>query len=172
MTSLGLNATLDRYDRELGESLRGQVGARRRLAEVCGLAAGVMSPAYRILVLTLILWRPTRARGLRALAAAVLAASIAKRLRDTIRRPRPGTRPGGGLPSRHAAASVAIAAVLTERRTGLGLPMALITAIGLLGRVATGDHDPGDVIAGVVLGGIVARVMIRITGRRRANAAD
>jgi membrane-associated phospholipid phosphatase len=172
MVSPGLNATLERYDRELGERLRGRVGARRGLAELFGVAADVMSPAYRVLVLTLILWRPTRARGLRAFAAAVLAAVIAKRLRDAIRRPRPGPRPDGGLPSRHAAASVAIAAILVDRRSGLGLPVALITAIGLVVRVTTGEHDPADVIAGALLGGIVARVTVRMTGGRRTAAAD
>lgn len=172
MTTPGLPSTLDQFDRDLGERLRGHVGARRRLAEIFGLAADVMSPAYRVLVLTLILWRPTRNRGLRALAAAVLAALIARRVRDGIRRPRPGTRPEGGLPSRHAAASVAIAAVLSERRSGLGLPLALITAIGLLGRVTTGDHDPADVIVGAVLGGMVARVIMRMTPGRRPGADD
>ncbi len=170
MTSPGLNATLDRYDRDLGGRLRVRVGARRQMAGLFGLAADVMSPAYRVLVLTLILWRPTRARGLRALVASVLAALIAKRLRDAIRRPRPGCRPEGGLPSRHAAAAAAIAVVVSERRAGLGLPMALITAVGLVGRVTTGDHDPADVISGAVLGGIVARGVVWITAGRRATA--
>lgn len=172
MTTSGRTTTLERYDRGLGDAVRDRVGARRRLADLFAIAADVMSPAYRVLVVTLILWRPTRSRGLRALVGAVLAALVAKRLRDEIARPRPGARTEGGLPSRHAAASVAIAAILAERRKGLGLPMALITAIGLMGRITTGDHDPADIISGALLGGTVARLVLRLSGRRAPVAAE
>lgn len=171
MTTAGRTTTLERYDRELGDAVRDSVGARRRLAELFAIAAEVMSPAYRVLVLSLILWRPTRARGVQALAGAVVAALIAKRLRDEIARPRPGTRTEGGLPSRHAAAAVAIAVILAERRKGLGLPMAVVTAIGLMGRITTGDHDPADIISGALLGGTVARLVLRVS-RRHGPTAD
>ena len=46
--------------------------------------------------------------------------------------------------------------------------MAVITAIGLSGRISTGDHDPADVVAGALLGGVVARVVARL-GRSRGR---
>jgi len=163
------NETFDRLDRELGARLRGRLGGRGCLARTLALAADAMSPLYRFAVLVLILWRPTRVRGVRALVAAVVAALIAKRIREGVARPRPGVRVEGGLPSRHAAAAVAIAGVIAERRRGLALPVAVITAVGLAGRITTGDHDPADVVAGAVLGGVVASVVARV-GRRPTRA--
>jgi len=167
-----LHETFDRFDRELGTRLRERVADRSRLARTLALAADVMSPLYRLVVLVLILWRPTRVRGLRALVAAVAAALIAKRMRDGIARQRPGLRTDGGLPSRHAAAAVAIAGIVAQRRRALGLPMAAITAVGLMGRISSGDHDPVDIIAGAVLGGVVARVVGGLGRTRSADAAD
>ncbi len=164
-----LHETINRLDRELGARMRGRVARRGRFARTLAVAGGVMSPLYRIMVLALILWRPTRMRGIRALIGAVAAAMIARRMRDGIARPRPGVRAEGGLPSRHAAAAVAIAGIVAERRRRLSLPMAVITAIGLSGRISTGDHDPADVVAGAVLGGVVARVVARV-GRSRSPA--
>lgn len=163
-----LHENISRLDRKLGASLRSRLAGRGRIARFLAVAAGVMSPVYRVMVLALILWRPTRMRGVRALIGAVAAALIARRMRDEIDRPRPGARPEGGLPSRHAAAAVAIAGIIAERRRGLGLPMAVITAIGLSGRISTGDHDPADVVAGALLGGVVARVVARL-GRSRGR---
>jgi len=164
-----LHETINRLDRELGARMRGRVARRGRIARTLAVAGGTMSPLYRIMILALILWRPTRMRGIRALIGAVAAAMIARRMRDGIARPRPGGRAEGGLPSRHAAAAVAIAGIVAERRRRLGLPMAVITAIGLSGRISTGDHDPADVVAGAVLGGVVARVVARM-GRSRSPA--
>src|SRR5271157_826280 len=167
-----LHETIDRFDRELGACLRECVADRSRLARTLALAADAMAPVYRLVVLVLILWRPTRGRGLRALVAAVAAALIAKRIRDGVARPRPGLRSGGGLPSRHAAAAVAIAGIVAQRRRALALPMAAITAVGLMGRISSGDHDPVDVVAGAVLGGVVARVVGELAPTRSADAAD
>jgi len=63
---------------------------------------------------------------------------------------------------------LAIAGIVAERRRALGLPVAAITAVGLMGRISSGDHDPGDVVAGAILGGIVARVVGGV-GRRRST---
>jgi membrane-associated phospholipid phosphatase len=171
MPRTALHETIDRLDRELGARLRDRVAARPRVARALAIAADVMSPAYRVIVVVLILWRPTRMRGVRALIAAASAALIAKRMRDAIDRPRPGLRAEGGLPSRHAAAAVAIAGIVAERRRALGLPMAAITAVGLTGRISSGDHDPVDVVAGALLGGIVARVVGRLGRSRSAERA-
>lgn len=162
MPTTTLHETLDRLDRALGARLRDRLAGRSRIARALALAADAMSPLYRFVVLVLILWRPTRARGVRALVAAVSAALIARRMRDAIARPRPGLRAEGGLPSRHAAAAVAITGIVAQRRRGLGLPMAVITAFGLMGRISSGDHEPADVVAGAVLGGLVARVVGRL----------
>jgi len=166
MTNPDAQAPFDRYDRRLGAFLRARLNARASVARVLAGAANTMSPAFRVLVAILILWRPTRRRGLRALVAAVLAALLAKRLRDDIARPRPGARIEGGMPSRHAAAAVAIASVLADRRRGTGLPLAVITALGLAGRLSTGEHDPADLVAGALLGRGVARLVTRISAPR------
>jgi len=174
MPDSDMPAVLNRYDRELGKTLRTHLSASPSLAHVLASAARALSPVFRILVAILILWRPTRMRGLRALAAAVIAALLAKRLRDEIARPRPGMRTEGGLPSRHAAAAVAIASVVADRHRGAGLPLAIITAVGLIGRISTGEHDPGDVIAGALLGRGVAGLVVRFGAccakRRRPRA--
>jgi membrane-associated phospholipid phosphatase len=166
-----LHQTFNRLDRELGASLRTRVAGRRRTARSLAIAAAAMSPVYRVVVVALILWRPTRMRGVRALVAAAFAALIARRMRNQLARPRPGARPEGGMPSRHAAAAVAIAGIVAERRPGLGLPMAVITAVGLTGRISTGDHDPADVLAGALLGGVVAGVVARVSRGRDRGAA-
>lgn len=167
MIRLATPAALTHGDRALGARLRGVLTRRTAVARTLECAARAMSPAYRLAVLALILWRPTRLRGLRALAAGVIAAMAAKRLRDEVSRPRPGQRDGGGWPSRHAAAAVAVASVVAERRPAIGVPLAVATGVGLLGRVSTGDHDPADLVAGAVLGRLVARLVL---AGRQANA--
>jgi undecaprenyl-diphosphatase len=171
MQKTTVRETLDRLDRRLGAHLRDRVAGRGRTARALAVAADAMSPLYRLVVLVLILWRPTRVRGVRALVAAVAAALIARRMRDDIARARPGARVEGGLPSRHAASAVAIAGIVAERRRGLRLPMAVITAIGLMGRISTGEHDPADVVTGALLGGVVARIVARL-GRSRSPGAS
>ena len=169
MPTTTVHETLDRLDRALGARLRARLAGRPRTARALAIAADALSPLYRAVVLVLILWRPTRARGVRALVAAVSAAVIAKGMREAIARPRPGLRADGGLPSRHAAAAVAITGIVAQRRRGLGLPMAAITAFGLLGRVSSGDHEPADIVAGAVLGGLVASAVGRLG---RADSVD
>ncbi len=172
MPTTTLHETLDRLDRALGARLRDRLAGRSRVGRALAIAADAMSPLYRFVVLVLILWRPTRVRGVRALVAAVSAALIAKRMREAIARPRPGQRAEGGLPSRHAAAAVAITGIVAQRRRGLGLPMAAITAFGLMGRISSGDHEPADVVAGAVVGGLVARVVGRVGRSRSADQPE
>ena len=169
MPTTTLQETLDRLDRALGARLRDRLARRSRAARALAIGGDALSPLYRVVVVVLILWRPTRARGVRALVSAVCAAVIAKRMREAIARPRPGLRAGGGLPSRHAAAAVAVTGIIAQRRRGLGLPTAAITAIGLVGRVSSGDHEPADILAGAVLGGLVASVVGRLG---RAGSVD
>ena len=63
MPTTTLHETLDRLDRELGARLRDRLAGRSRVGRALAIAADVMSPLYRFVVLVLILWRPTRMRG-------------------------------------------------------------------------------------------------------------
>ncbi len=162
MTEISMQGTFNRVDRELGRSVRALSATHPPFDECFSVASNVMSPSYRIVVALLILWRPTRARGIEALIAAVLSTVISTQLRNAIDRPRPGIRHDAGLPSRHAAAAVAIATVLSSRSRGRTGVLGLITTIGLIGRVTTGNHDPADIVCGAVLGGAVARIVTAV----------
>jgi membrane-associated phospholipid phosphatase len=105
-----------------------------------------------MVVALLILRRGRRRTGLHALASGVAAAMAARALRDRVGRPRPGDRPDGGFPSRHAAAAAAIARAASRREPRLGRALAAAAALGLAGRVATAEHDPADIAAGAALG--------------------
>ncbi|CAN0510605.1 unnamed protein product, partial [Phaeothamnion confervicola] len=94
----------------------------------------------------------TRRAGIEALCASVAAALAARALRDRLARPRPGAREGGGFPSRHAAASTAIATTISHRHPRLGHALGTAAALGMAARIATAEHDPADIGAGVALG--------------------
>ncbi len=111
-----------------------------------------MSPAFRLAVAALILRPSSRRTGIEALAAGVGAALTARALRDRLGRPRPGRRTEGGFPSRHAAASAAIAGAVARRDRRVGGALALAAGLGGIARVATAEHEPGDIAAGVALG--------------------
>lgn len=163
MTQTSVQGTFDRVDREIGRSVRALSSTHPPLDECFSVASNAMSPAYRIAVALLIVWRPTRRRGIEALIAAGLATLLSTQLRDAIDRPRPGERHEGGLPSRHAAAAVAIATVCGARSRGRTGLLGLITSVGLLGRVTTGNHDPADIVSGAILGGVIARIVIALS---------
>lgn len=66
------------------------------------------------------------------------------------------------LPSNHAAAAGAAALTLGRLEPGLALPLAL-AALGVAGsRVRVGVHHPTDVVAGLALGALVARLAPRV----------
>lgn len=160
-----------RADRRLGAAVR-RVARRTPGAESAASRTAVaMSPAFRVVVALLISSRRTRRTGLRALAAAVAAAMTARVLRDALGRPRPGPREEGGFPSRHAAASVAIAATVARDLPRAGTALAAAAGVGGLARVAHGDHEPADIAAGAVLGlltgAVVARVAATVARRGR-----
>jgi membrane-associated phospholipid phosphatase len=112
--------------------------------------------------------RPALRRGgIEALAAGALAGSAARVARDWIARPRPGTRPDGGLPSRHAAAAVAIALIVSRRHPRLRPWLVLAATAGLTGRVVAGDHDPADIAAGAALGWASDWIVERVAGADR-----
>jgi membrane-associated phospholipid phosphatase len=155
-------------DRRAGAALRDAVAALPGGRRVAGAAADALSPGFRVLVAVMIVRAPSRRTGLEALAAGVGAATAARLLRDRLGRRRPGPRGDGGFPSRHAAAASAIAAAAGRRDPSLGRALAVAAAVGLAGRVASAEHDPADIAAGVALGLATARALERLLWQRVA----
>ncbi|WP_217921725.1 phosphatase PAP2 family protein [Miltoncostaea oceani] len=154
--------TLTRIDRRLGAGVRRASAATPGAPAAARALAAGMSPAFRVVVAAMVLRRPTRAAGLRALAAGAGASLVARALRDRLGRRRPGARADGGFPSRHAAASVAIAAAAGRDHARIGSGLAVATAAGLLARVADAEHEPADIVAGAALGLLAAHLVERI----------
>jgi membrane-associated phospholipid phosphatase len=159
-------------DRRLGRAVRRLVGGLSWGPSAARVTAGLMSPAFRTAVAVMILRRRTRPTGLRCLVAGVAAGVSARLLRDRLRRPRPGDRADGGLPSRHAAASAAIARTAATGAPRVGRVMAVGAVVGMAARVAAAEHDPADIAAGAALGLASARAVSLVAGgeRRRAGA--
>lgn len=157
---------LDTLDRELGRRIR-EVTAGGRAARAGAVASNALGPAYRTVVALLLARRADRRVGLSAVLGGFGAAAIAGRLRDFIGRSRPDRADGPGFPSRHAAAATAIAVAVARRRPRLGRVLAAGAAVGLVGRVADGRHEPGDIAAGAALGAVVGAVVDRVVGGRR-----
>jgi membrane-associated phospholipid phosphatase len=167
-----------RLDRRAGAWVRARLSRRPRADRTARLAATALGPAFRALIVVLLSRPGGRRDGIEALASATLAAGLARALRDRIGRPRPGPRTEGGMPSRHAAAAVAIATSVGRRRPAAGRALAGAAALGLLGRVASGDHDPADILAGGALGRVAAACvaagagcLARTPGRRVRSPA-
>jgi membrane-associated phospholipid phosphatase len=154
---------LTRLDRRAGAALRRVVGSVPGGPRAARLAAGALSPGFRLVVALLIARRATRRAGLEALAAGVAAALAARGLRDRLGRRRPGRRLEGGFPSRHAAAATAIARAAGRREPALGDALALAAVLGLLARVADAEHEPADILAGAAVGLLAQRVLERVT---------
>ena len=157
-------------DRRLGHAVRRLVGSLSWGPSAARVTARLMSPAFRVAVAVMILRRRTRATGLRCLLAGVAAGMSARMLRDRLRRPRPGDRADGGLPSRHAAASAAIARTAAAGAPRVGRAMAVGAAVGMAARVAAAEHDPADVAAGAALGLASARAVALVAGGERGRA--
>ncbi|MEQ8834810.1 MAG: phosphatase PAP2 family protein [Miltoncostaeaceae bacterium] len=157
---------LARADRRAGRAVRDAARGRPGPARALSASARLLSPAFRTATAVLVALPATRGTGVRALVAAGAAATLARVLRDALGRRRPGIRAEAGFPSRHAAAAVAIAATVAADRRALGATLGASAAVGMAGRVVTGDHDPADLVAGAVLGAAVAALMTRV-GRGR-----
>jgi membrane-associated phospholipid phosphatase len=137
---------------------------------VARLATVAMSPTFRVVVALLILRPGGRRAGLQALASGVLAAMVARLLRDRLARPRPGSDPGGGFPSRHAAAGVAIARAVGRHHPRAAGALWAGGVVGLAGRVVTSRHDPADLAAGALIGA-GADVVVAGIAHRLSRAA-
>lgn len=153
---------LTRIDRRLGAGVRRASAATPGGPGLARALAAAMSPAFRVAVAVMILRRPTRVAGLRALAAGAGASLVARAVRDRLGRPRPGARSEGGFPSRHAAASVAIAVAAGRDHRRAGTALAVAAVAGLAARVADAEHEPADIVAGAAVGMLAARLVERI----------
>src|SRR5262245_469676 len=161
---------LGEIDRRAGARVRAAVAARPGAPAGARALAEALAPSFRALVALLLLAPGRRRTGLEALAAAALASTIARVLRDRLARRRPGARPEGGFPSRHAAAAVAIACAVRGDEAGAGRAVGAAAAAGLAARVATGEHEPADIVCGAALGWGAYRMM-RAFGARLDGGA-
>ena len=157
-------AAFGSFDRRAGQRLRSGIAALPGGSAASRVASDALAPAFEALVAALLVRSHARRAGLDALVAGAGASLAARAARDAISRPRPGPRAEGGFPSRHAAAAVAIAGAVTRRHPRLRPWVATAAVAGLVGRVATGQHDPGDILAGAALGWCVERLVARSTG--------
>jgi undecaprenyl-diphosphatase len=155
-------------------------GSHAALDEAMKAAAGLAEYAFVALVGAwfLIGWLRQRPSERRGVIAALGAAAIALLTNQVIglawNRPRPfmahpasvhvllshGTDPS--FPSDHAAAAFAIAVVLLALHRRLGIAALLGAALMCYARVYVGDHYPGDVIAGALVGAAAAVAVLTV----------
>ena len=146
MTKLGS------FDRRLGQRVRDGLARVPGGPRVSRVASASLAPAFETLVVGLLARPRAHRAGFEALLAGAGASTVARLARDAIGRPRPGSRADGGFPSRHAAAAVAITRAAARHHPRLRPWLAGAAFAGLAGRVADGQHDPSDIVAGVILG--------------------
>jgi membrane-associated phospholipid phosphatase len=123
--------------------------------------------------------RPARRRAwLTAGAGAFLAHAAAVVIKRIVKRQRPahpaiavnvGTPSRLSFPSAHATSTTA-AAILLGRVTGLPLPVVLVPPMAL-SRLVLGVHYPSDVVTGVAVGAVVAKVVSRLADRVEGERA-
>jgi undecaprenyl-diphosphatase len=122
---------------------------------------------------------PKRRRDfLAAGAGAFLAHASAVVIKRVVRRERPhhpaiavnvGTPSRLSFPSAHATSTTA-ASILLARPTGLPLPALLVPPMAV-SRMVLGVHYPSDVLTGVVVGAVVAKVVGRMADRVKGGPA-
>lgn len=71
------------------------------------------------------------------------------------------------FPSGHSAAGFAFASAVAATLPRTAIPMRAAAGVVAYSRVHTGVHYPGDVLAGGLLGILLARLTLRARGRRR-----
>lgn len=165
-------------DFSIEQWINGPAGSHAALDEVMKAAAGLAVYAFAGLVGAwfLIGWlrqRPVERRGVIAALGAAAIALLANQVIGLVwNRPRPfmahsasvhvllshGTDPS--FPSDHAAAAFAIAVVLVALHRRLGIAALLAAALMSYARVYVGDHYPGDVMAGALVGAAAAAVVL------------
>jgi undecaprenyl-diphosphatase len=142
---------------------------------------GTLGAVWIVVALALaVLWRRWWIVILTA-AAVVIADLVASGLKDVTGVERPSTRYAapkplvpaphdGSFPSGHAATSFAAATVLSAAAPRLTPVWALLATAIAFSRVYVGVHYPLDVVAGAVLGVLIALLMLA-AARRRSRAA-
>lgn len=115
-------------------------------------------------------------------AAGAAAVAVAKPVASLVARPRPFVAlsgvhllvphvPDPGFPSDHAVAAGAVAAGLLLALRPVGLVTAVLAVVMAFTRVYVGVHYPGDVVAGLALGALVAWGGSVLLGSRMATGA-
>jgi len=144
--------------------------------------------AFIALVVGWLLWgliaraSDRRQAAVRALLASGLALAVNQAISLAWSRPRPfAAHPGqvhvllshpadASFPSDHVAAAAAIAILVLSVRRGLGLATLLVALAVGYARVFVGDHYPGDVVGGALVG-VLAGVALTSAPARSAVAA-
>jgi undecaprenyl-diphosphatase len=145
------------------------------------LMIAVASGAEVVFLVTVVLWfilgvvrgRPDdRVGAIAALLASGLALLVNQVVSHIVYRPRPfvmhpntvhvllGHSADGSFPSDHAAAAVAISIVLCAFHRRLGIAALLFAVLTAYARVYVGDHYPGDVLAGALIGLLAGLVLV------------
>jgi undecaprenyl-diphosphatase len=134
---------------------------------------------YVIAVAAIALWLCSRPGGDRkwkfaagsALASAALALLVNKVISSAWHRDRPyqthhvdhiwgARKTDASFPSDHASASLAIAVAVALIDSLAGLAFLLLAILIAVGRVIVGEHYPGDVLAGVIIGTVCAYAVV------------
>ncbi len=124
-------------------------------------------------VLALLWRRPWLLVGV--VAADALADLLAGLGKDIVQRHRPFVTQLGAktnthsFPSGHSATSFACATILSSASPRLRPPLYLLAALIAFSRLYNGDHFPLDVLAGAVLGLLVATALLRLAVIRRRS---
>ena len=136
-----------------------------------------------MIVITAALWFLSRPGGVRkwklacgsGFAAAALAYAVAFVIHHSWSRPRPymshhishpwSSTTDASFPSDHTTVSFAIAFAVLSFDLPAGVIFLVVAAIISVGRLFIGAHYPGDVLAGFVIGLIVAGIVVRLLPR-------
>jgi undecaprenyl-diphosphatase len=164
-------------DFQLQQWINGAAGANVVLDAVMVALAQWSEPAFIALVAGWLMFGVVRRLQVERVGAALalLAAGLAFAVNQVIAqfwaRPRPfSSHPGSvhvllghsadaSFPSDHVAAAVAISMMLLAIHRRLGIAALLLSVLVGYARVFVGDHYPGDVIGGVIVGGASAAMV-------------
>ena len=170
-------------DYRLEQWVNGPAGSHPLLDAVMSFAASRAAAIFIALVVAWLLYGVLRTTAVEEAGAslAALAAGAAFGVNQVLaaawNRPRPfAAHPStvhllvkhvadSSFPSDHAAAGFAIALVLAVRHRRLGAMALGFAALVSFARVYVGDHYPGDVAAGMVVGIVAAVLTIAVAGR-------